>query len=164
MGEEQHFLGFLPWNTSCWALSCHFLIVLSNRAASLWNSCLAIFSEAQALPVWKGNISGSLRQLPNPCRRAHLAFTRLAKRAARWTNTYRTFSELSAAFLFLSCEWIFPMSYYNTRAGWKGRKPTASYCALPSCWKETCFPHTKPSGWDSAIYTCNGPLDRTEGF
>lgn len=36
----------------------------------------------------------------------------------------------------------------------------------PKKWpkKTSSFSHTKWSGWDCAIYTCNGPLHRTKGF
>lgn len=103
------------------------------------SSCLDVISLSQALPQWKGH-SGSHRQLPAPGRMAHLAFTRMAKRAAMQTNMYRTLPEVSTAFL-LSCEKIFSISYCNTRAGWKRSQLIGSHCALPSFWKD--FLHTK---------------------
>lgn len=132
MGEQQRFLGLLPWNTSPWWLSCHFLIVLSSRAAVCGNSCSHIISEARALPVQ--DISGGQRQ-PLPQQKGSPCLHKGGKESCsinKLTKTFRALSELSAAFLLSPCERIFPISCCYYRAVWKG-----SCCALTSFCKGT---------------------------
>lgn len=132
MGEQQRSLGLLPWNTSPWWLSCHFLIVLSSRAASLWEQLLTHHFRGSGTPCsghfWRSETAPTQQKDSHCLHKDGKESCNINK----LTKTFRALSELSAAFLLSPCERIFPISCCYYRAVWKG-----SCCALTSFCKGT---------------------------
>lgn len=153
MGEQQPFLGLLPWNTSHWWLPCHFLIVLGSRAASLWEQLLTHHFRGSG-PTWPG---GHFWQSEEPTQAEGLTLPSQGGwdtcNISRWINTFSALSEPSAAFLLSPCARILLMSYCYHRAGWKG-----SCCALTSLCKGTVS--MNKTGWDYLYLQWSTAQDR----